>query len=278
MKSLYNKVVAITGAASGIGRALAEVCAAQGAFLALADVNEAGLHALAEDLRTKRAQVIVQRVDVSNAAEVEAWAAAVESHYGYVDVVVNNAGIALSQKADALGREQVERLFGINFWGVVNGTSAFVDALKKRPEALIVNISSVFGIIGVATQSAYNASKFAVRGYTEALRQDMSGTQVKVLCVHPGGVRTALVSNGIHEASIDGSASQNLPQLFERIALTTPEQAAAQIVRAMKRGSRRLLIGPDAILLDLMQRLLPGSYDRVLLPVAQIGMRLMRSA
>jgi NADP-dependent 3-hydroxy acid dehydrogenase YdfG len=265
MKTLSDKIVAITGAGSGIGRALAVGLANIGARLAISDVNEASLAETASLVRPKQPGVHTARVDVGQRSAIYAWSEQVQRELGPVDVLVNNAGVSLSQTIAKMQDEDFIWLMNINFWGVVHGTRAFLPQLLSRPEAHVVNLSSVFGLIAVPTQAAYNASKFAVRGFTEALRQELASTNVRVTTVHPGGIKTNIVRNGRHFQDPTGNADADaVARDFERVARTTPEAAAGKIVNAILRENPRLLIGLDAILIDRMQRLLPASYDALI--------------
>jgi NAD(P)-dependent dehydrogenase (short-subunit alcohol dehydrogenase family) len=274
MKTLSGKTVAITGAASGIGRALALECAQLGARLAIVDIDERGLDETAGQARGRGAEVLAGRLDVGSRAAIHAWAAQVEQATGGADVLINNAGVSLSHRVERMSDEDFEWLFNINFWGVVNGCKAFLPQLRSRPEAHIVNLSSVFGIIGVPTQAAYNAAKFAVRGYTEALRQELRDTSVRVTCVHPGGIRTNIARRGRHYEDAFGAATdaERAAAEFERAARTSPEAAAHRIVAAVLGEKPRLLIGADAYVIDALARLLPASYDSVI----AAALRLMR--
>lgn len=267
MKTLANKVVAITGAGSGIGRALALRCARLGAHVAISDVNQAALDEAGEACRklSGAGRVFAARVDVGSRDAIYAWAAAVREELGPADAIVNNAGVSLSQTVAEMRDEDFRWLMDINFWGVVHGTRAFLPQLQERPEGHVVNISSVFGIIAVPTQSAYNASKFAVRGFTESLRQELASSTVRVTCVHPGGIDTNIVRNGRHYQDPSGNVTDvaTLAKSFRKDARTSPDEAARQIVEAILHEKPRLLIGVDAMLIDRMQRLLPAAYDRV---------------
>ncbi|MGH7805352.1 MAG: SDR family NAD(P)-dependent oxidoreductase, partial [Candidatus Binatia bacterium] len=192
MKSFADKVAAITGASSGIGRALAVELAKEKCALALSDVNEAGLAETAELARAHGMKVTTARVDVSKREEVHAWADAVVREHGKVNLVVNNAGVALGATIEGVRYEDFEWIMGINFWGVVYGTKAFLPHLRASGDGHVVNVSSVFGLISMPTQGTYNAAKFAVRGVTEALREELalSGAPVSATCVHPGGIKT----------------------------------------------------------------------------------------
>jgi len=279
MKTLKNKVVAITGAGSGIGRALAVLCAAKGATLAISDVNESSLAETTALVHATDTPVHSVGLDVADRAAVYAWADAVKAALGPADVIVNNAGVSLSETIERMQFEDFEWLMGINFWGVVYGTKAFLPQLLTRPAGHIVNLSSVFGLIGVPTQSAYNAAKFAVRGFTEALRQELAATRVRVTVVHPGGIRTNIVRNGRHYRDPSGGAadSEQLAADFATAARTTPDTAARLIVDAIIRERPRLLIGADACLIDGMQRLFPESYDKILATGLQLRSRPRRA-
>jgi NADP-dependent 3-hydroxy acid dehydrogenase YdfG len=264
MKTLTDKVVVITGAGSGIGRALALQGAEVSAKLALSDVNEAGLQETLGKL-PKGTRTMVRRLDVADREAVFAFAREVRSEYGQVDVVINNAGVSLSDKIGHMKLEDFQWLFNINFWGVVHGVDAFLPELGSRPDAHIVNISSVFGLVSIPSQSAYNASKFAVRGYTEALRQELVGTPIHVTCVHPGGIKTNIVRSGRHFQGPSGHAvdTDSFARKFELGALTTADEAARAIIKGILHNKPRVLIGSDARLLDLCARLAPGHYEKL---------------
>ena len=259
---LKDKVAVVTGAGSGIGRALAQLLARKGCVLALADINEASLKETAADLS---ADVLLHRLDVADRAAVYAFAGAVQQRFGTAHVVINNAGVALSQTVNDLKWEDFEWLMGINFWGVAYGTKAFLPMLLAQNEGAIVNLSSVFGIVGVPTQSAYNAAKFAVRGFTEALRHELKDTGVRAISVHPGGIKTNIAAVArFYKDPIGGTDRAEAAARFARLARTTPEQAAQTIVRGIEKGSPRVLIGADARLIDRIQRLMPERYGMVM--------------
>lgn len=265
MQVLDGKVAVITGAGSGIGRALAEQLAKEGCALALADINQENLESMAAELRLAKVDVSCHVLDVANRAAVYAFADEVLAHHGSAQIIINNAGVAVSQTVADLCYDDFEWLMGINFWGVVHGTKAFLPHLLKNNDGHIVNVSSIFGIIGVPTQSAYNASKFAVRGFTEALRQEVQCTQVKVSCVHPGGIKTNIAKSARFYRDMSGNqdAARSAAN-FDKIARTTPAEAARVIIDGIKRNNPRILIGADARLLDRLQRLMPVSYSRIL--------------
>lgn len=264
MKSVRNKVAVITGAGSGIGRALSRLLAQNGCHLAIADVNEKGLSETVSSI--SGVNVSQHIIDCGKAEDIERlYKEALEKH-GAVDILVNNAGVALAETVENMKMEDFHWLFNINFWGVVNGTKVFLPHLKTRPEAHIVNISSVFGIIAVPTQAAYNASKFAVKGFTESLKQELAGGSVGVTCVHPGGIKTNIVRNGRMYTDQFGAASDvgKMAAEFEKMARTTPEQAAKTIYDAILGLEERLLIGADARVIDFMQRLFPTNYPKII--------------
>lgn len=265
MKTLKDKVAAITGAGSGIGRATAILMASRGCHLALSDVNEAGLAETVEKCRQHGVKVTSQKVDVASREQVYAWADSVVAEHGVVHIIFNNAGVALGATVQDMQYSDFEWLMNINFWGVVYGTKAFLPHIKTAGEGAIVNVSSVFGLIGVPTQSAYNAAKFAVKGFTEALREELEieGVNIGVTCVHPGGIKTNIAKNA-RVTETRGMVDAKSTRDFEKAFITTPEKAAEAVVGAIMKNSRRLLIGPDAVAIDLMQRLLPTQYQRIL--------------
>lgn len=264
--SYQGKTAVITGAGSGIGRALALSLAARGASLALSDVDQAGLEQTAEAAHVKGAEVYTELVDVSSKDAVYAHADAVVEQFGAADLVINNAGVSLLQTVLEMEYEDFEWVMDINFWGVVYGTKAFLPMMLRRGTGALVNISSIFGIVGVPTQSAYNASKFAVRGFTEALRQEVAGRNVLISCVHPGGIQTNIVRKGrIYDNATPGGSADKLKRDFDtKLARTTAPEAADTILEGVLRGEQRILIGQDAKVMDVVQRVLPTHYDRAL--------------
>jgi NADP-dependent 3-hydroxy acid dehydrogenase YdfG len=263
MKSLKDKVVVITGAGSGIGRALAGFAAEKGALLALTDWNQAGLDETTASLGSSR--LIAAQVDQRDEAAVNAFAERVEKDLGGANVVVNNAGVSLSDTVGSMKRSDFEWVLDINFWGVVRGTEAFLPQLLQKDDAHVVNISSVFGLIGVPSQSAYNASKFAVRGYTESLRQELEGTNVHVTCVHPGGVKTNIVRNGRNVRNVLGRPTDatKMCRTFDAAARTSPKEAARIIWSGVLANDPRVLVGPDAHVIDWVQRFFPAGYPLI---------------
>ena len=206
-------------------------------------------------------KVTSQRVDVADRSAVFAWADQVVTDHGAVHVIVNNAGVALGATIESMAIEDFEWLMGINFWGVVYGTKAFLPMLTAQNDGVIVNLSSVFGIIAVPTQGSYNAAKFAVRGFTEALRHELEGSGVKAICVHPGGIKTNIAATSRFYVDPSGlSNRETAASNFAKMAKTTPAVAAQTIVDGIERGRKRVLIGGDARLIDVIQRLMPVNY------------------
>ncbi|HZP12490.1 MAG TPA: SDR family oxidoreductase [Nevskiaceae bacterium] len=264
MYDLNGKVAVVTGAGSGIGRALAQGFAAKGCKLAIADINEANL---AETARSLGTEVYAQKLDVADRAAVYDFANAVKQKFGAAHVVVNNAGVAVSQTIDLLEYKDFEWLMNINFWGVVYGTKAFLPILLAQNDGAIVNISSVFGIIAVPSQGAYNSAKFAVKGFTECLRHELreAGSNVRSICVHPGGIKTNIVRNARAYKTFDGRTDKELMvKQFEQGAQTTPVGAARTIIDGVERGKVRVLIGGDARMIDWIARLMPVRYWNLL--------------
>jgi len=263
MNAFKDKVVVITGAGSGMGRDLALQFASAGARLALNDWNAEALAQTLQAVEAAGGKGIMSAFDVSDREAVFAFAAAVMQQYGQVDVVINNAGIAMQLNSIAnTPMQDYERVIGVNLWGVIYGTLAFLPHLKARPEAALVNISSIFGIVGYGGQGAYSTSKFAVRGFTETLRQELRTTNVAVTCVHPGGIKTGIVRNIPGETS---ASKEKFIAIFDRTAKTSAEDAARQIIRGVQRKKKRVLIGRDALWLDFFARLFPQRYERIVL-------------
>jgi butyryl-CoA dehydrogenase len=267
-----DRVAAITGAGSGIGRALAIELAGRGSHLALVDIDEEGLAETVASCEGRGVKVTSQVLDVADREAVFAWADAVAHDHGRVNLVFNNAGVALGAAVETMKHQDLEWLMGVNFWGVVHGTQAFLPHLKASGAGHVVNISSVFGLISIPTQSAYNAAKFGVRGFTDALRMELDIADCGVSCttVHPGGVRTNIARRARVTADIaDQAGPGGVGAEFDRIARTSPDKAARQILTAVERNRRRALIGPDAKAIDLIARLPAGLYQRVLVAGAR---------
>jgi short-subunit dehydrogenase len=253
---------AITGAASGIGRALALEFAQRGCDLALADRDEAGLNALAAEIGGGR-KVSLHRVDVSEPSEIAEFAGDAITAHAALGILVNNAGVALLGSFEEIDQAQIDWLFNINFWGVVHGTRAFLPHLKMKSEAHIVNVSSIFGIIAPPGQSAYAAAKFAVRGFSESVRHELAvaGSPVKLSVVHPGGVAANIARSSRTGVGVTDNArrAQSIDR-FENAAKTTPKQAALRIIKGIENNEPRILIGNDARFMDLLQRFRPATY------------------
>lgn len=264
MRRLEGRVAVLTGAATGIGRALASRLADEGAVVCLADIKGDALEETARALTSRGASVSTHTLDVADGARVEYFAREVEERHGRADVLINNAGVALHGTVEEVSLEDIEWVMSINFWGTVYCVKHFLPLLKKQPSAHIVCVSSIFGVIAPPGQAAYCASKFAVRGFTEALRHELERTNVKVSTVHPGGVRTGIARSARIGAGADPSKGERERQRFERLAITSPEQAAERIMRGMLKGEPRILVGRDASRIDLLQRLLPARYWRLL--------------
>jgi len=268
MKSLADKVVVITGAGSGIGRAVACEVARRGSLVAVSDVDEAGLATTVEMVKGIGAQVHATRLDVSDRAAFAAYATEVAEHFGRVNVVVNNAGVALSGDFDDLEYPDMEWIMGINFWGVVHGTKEFLPHLVASGDGHVVNISSLFGLVSMPSQSLYNASKYAVRGLSEALREEMlvAGHPVGVTVVHPGGIKTAIARNARVSSREDAAATART--FDEKLARMTPDKAAQVIVRAVLKDQARCLVGIDAHALHHFAKLTGSRYQDVVAKVA----------
>jgi NAD(P)-dependent dehydrogenase (short-subunit alcohol dehydrogenase family) len=267
MKIDQSTVAIITGSASGIGRALAARLAREGASLAIADINANGLNETAQMVRMidgAGIKVTTHAFDVADREAFAAFANEVMHEHGRANLIINNAGVGMAGTAEELSIDDIEWLMGINFWGVVYGVKYFLPILREQPVAHIVNVSSVFGLVAPVGHSAYAASKFAVRGFTESLRHELAGSNVKVSVVHPGGVKTPIARRARLGAGAAPSALAEEIKRFETAARTTPEAAAERIVRGILKDEERILIGADAWTIDRIQRWMPVKYWRVL--------------
>jgi short-subunit dehydrogenase len=260
MSFVSSGVAVVTGAGSGIGRALAQQLSAAGSALAIADLDEKGLLETAASLPGKAAAVSTHVLDVADEQAVRAFAADVAERHGRATLLINNAGVALLGTFEEISLDDSRWLMGINFWGVVYGVKYFLPILKQQNRAHIVNISSVFGLVAPAGQSAYCASKFAVRGFTEVLRHELEGTSVFVSCVHPGGIHTAIAKRARLGASTPPANRAAAVALFDRLTPTSAEAAAARILQGVEQREPRILIGKDARQIDILQRLRPATY------------------
>jgi NAD(P)-dependent dehydrogenase (short-subunit alcohol dehydrogenase family) len=260
MGFLSEGVAVITGAGSGMGRCLAQQLAAMGSSLALADLSGNGLSETIASLGTTKGNVTRHLVNVADETRVKAFAEEVAAQHGRATILFNNAGVALLGHFEEYSLADFRWLMDINFWGVVYGVTYFLPLLKKEKRAHIVNTSSLLGFFGAAGQSAYCASKFAVRGFTESLHHELLGSNVGVTCVHPGFIRTAIAKHAkTGERAADTIKKESMAR-FARVARTDPDVAAAKILRGVEKGSARVLIGSDAYFVDIWQRLKPSSY------------------
>ncbi|MCA1396081.1 MULTISPECIES: SDR family NAD(P)-dependent oxidoreductase [Bradyrhizobium] len=264
MTAIPGSAAAVTGAASGIGRALAHELALRGCDLAIADRDEAGLQAAAAEIaKASPRKVTVHRLDVSEPDQITAFAEAAVAAHPSLNIVVNNAGVALLGEFGEFDQAQMEWLFNINFWGVVHGTRAFLPQLSRQREAHIVNVSSIFGIIAPPGQSAYCAAKFAVRGFSESLRHELAvaNSPVRLSVVHPGGVATSIARNSRAGTGVtDNARRAESIERFDALARTTPTAAAQRIIAGIEKNQPRILIGKDAYFMDLLQRFRPATY------------------
>ncbi len=269
MTAIRGSAAAVTGAASGIGRALALELSARGCDLALADRDEAGLEAVAAEIAKAQPsrKVSVHRVDVGEPQQIEAFAQSAVAAHPTLNILVNNAGVALLGQFNEIDQAQMDWLMNINFWGVVHATRAFLPQLARQREAHIVNLSSIFGIIAPPGQTAYAAAKFAVRGFSESLRHELqtAASPVKLSVVHPGGVATNIVRNSCAGVGVtDNTRRAETIERFDTMAKTTPTAAALKIIAGIEKNAPRILIGNDARMMDLLQRLRPSTYWSVL--------------
>ncbi|OBH58383.1 acetoin dehydrogenase [Mycobacterium colombiense] len=267
MQGFAGKVAVVTGAGSGIGQALAVELARSGAKVAISDVDLEGLAHTEEQLKAIGASFKSDRLDVTEREAFLAYADGVKEHFGKVNQIYNNAGIAFTGDVEISQFKDIERVMDVDFWGVVNGTKAFLPHLIASGDGHVVNVSSVFGLFSVPGQAAYNAAKFAVRGFTEALRQEMgaAGHPVAVTTVHPGGIKTAIARNA---TAAEGLDPEQLAKLFDkRLARTSPQRAAQIILDAVRKKKARVLVGTDAKLLDVMVRVAGPYYQQLFGPV-----------
>lgn len=260
-----NSVAVITGAASGIGRALAVRLAAEKiAGIAISDVNEAGLAETAAMAEQHGVPVSTHTIDVSKIEEVQRLADEAVAKHGRVTHLINNAGVGVMGNFEQLSIEDFEWLMSINFWGVIYGCKVFLPILKAQESAHILNVSSVFGFIAPEEQTAYCASKFAVRGFTESLRHELAGTNVTVSAIHPGGIKTNIARNSRVGKDTPEEWKQQGAKFFDKVARTSPETAAEVIVKGIKDRDPRILIGQDAYAISTISRLFPKRYLRLI--------------
>lgn len=272
MSEIAGKVAVITGAGSGIGRALALNLAKGGAKLALSDIDTLGLAETVRQVEELGAQAHSAPLDVTQREAMLEYAAAVHKHFGIVNMIFNNAGIAFTGEVEISEFKDIERVMDVDFWGVVNGTKAFLPYLIESGDGHVVNISSMFGLLAIPGQSAYNAAKFAVRGFTESFRQEMLNSKqpVQVTCVHPGGIKTSIARNGTTAA---GYEQGDVAQAFDRfLAHTSPDAAAKRIIKGVRANRGRVLVGFDARALDILVRLTGSGYQRLISTVTGLAM------
>jgi short-subunit dehydrogenase len=273
MTAIPGAAVAVTGAASGIGRALAIELAARGADLALADRDEAGLQSVAGEIATSSTRtgsarkVSLHRLDIGDSEAVAAFAREAIAAHPALNIVINNAGVALLGQFHEIDQAQMEWLFNINFWGAVHATRAFLPHLASQPASHIVNLSSIFGIVAPPGQTAYSAAKFAVRGFSEALRHElqMAKSPIRLSVVHPGGIKTNIVRNSRAGTGVtDNERRVQSIERFDAIAQTSAKDAALRIIKGIEKNEPRILIGGDARFMDILQRFRPATYWNVM--------------
>ena len=275
MKDFKNKVVAITGAASGIGKALAHEFSRLGAKLALSDLNKDALLSVADECSSLGCpQVMTTQIDVADREQVELWAKDIHDKFSHIHVIINNAGVALSASIESMEYEDFERVMGINFWGVVYGTKAFLPYLNQSEEAHVVNVSSLFGLLSIPNQSAYNSAKFGVRAFTQCLRMELAleKSSVHASFVCPGGIKTNIANSGVVKQLVGKSKTRTREEMLDEfntlLARTSSEDAAKIIIKGMKKNKRQILVGKDATLFAFLLRFIPVSYQKILEKIA----------
>lgn len=260
-----GKIAVITGAASGIGRELALQMSREGAAIIAADYDKKNLDETEKLVKSSGGTAFGFKVDISDSKQVNKFAADVKKKHGSIDMLINNAGVTLFGKFDELKMADFEWIMNINLWGAIYTTKAFLPELKDKQGAYLVNVASIFGVIGTGNQSAYCATKFGLRGFTEALQDELHAFPVKVISVLPGGIKTNIAKNA--RVIKDGSVLKDTAKLEKRLAKiskTTAAEAASQIIEGMRKNKARIRIGSDARFLDRLQRLVPVKYNRVL--------------
>lgn len=264
---LKDRTAVVTGAGSGIGRAIAQSLAQRGCHLALADISEAGLAETAGLVKSTNVRITSHKLDVADRDAVAALPQAVAAAHGGAALLFNNAGVAIAGTFDQVAERDFEWLFEINFWAVVRLTRAFMPLLKASDEARLVNLSSLFGLISPPGQTAYAASKFAVRGFSNALRFELQGSNVGVTVVHPGGVATKIADNARRPVGTSNTEVNEQIERSRRVLTTPPAQAGEIIVKAVERRAARVLVGRDAKMMAPLERLAPASYWNILGPL-----------
>ena len=259
-----GKKVLITGAASGIGKSLAEEFANEGSILILSDIDSLKLKDFVEKLKSNGVNAFGYEVDVSDYNNMTDFGSLVLREHNYIDVLINNAGINLMDTVENGDINEFKNLMAINFWGVVYGVNIFLPALIQRDEAYIVNISSILGLMSLPGQAAYNSSKAAVKAYTEALKMELADSSINVSSVHPGGIKTDIAVNARIGSNISKETKLRLIKQFDKLSYTTSKSASRNIIKGMKKRKRRIIIGIDAKIADILIRVFPGSYEKIL--------------
>jgi NADP-dependent 3-hydroxy acid dehydrogenase YdfG len=272
MRNFNGKVCVVTGAASGIGAACAKALAAEGAQLVLTDIRTDMLDACVQEIIQAGGKAEAHIVDVSDRDAMFALADKVEKAHGGADLILNNAGVAHGATVAEMTIDNFNWIMDIDFWGVVHGTQAFLPHFIARNRGHVANVSSIFGLIGVPTQSAYNAAKYGVLGFTEALRHEMAEHNIGVTCIHPGGVNTNIVRHARMSQGPDAEKEQQEAIVnFEQLTMTQPDKAAQIILKGIRKNKARVLVGPDAVLVDIVRRLAPTRYLTFLPFLKNIG-------
>ena len=270
MKFYNKKVCVVTGAASGIGRASALALASYGAKTVITDIRKDMLDETSELIKKAGGTADAHILDMADRDGVYDLATHVEKTHGGADFVLNNAGVAMAAPVDELGIDDFNWLMDIDFWGVVYGTQAFLPQMQAKNSGHIANISSVFGLFSVPGQAAYNAAKFAVLGFTDAVRHDLANTNIKVTTIHPGGINTNIVRHARMGQGPDAEAEHEEAIVrFEKFTMTQPDKAARIILKGVAKGKTRILVGPDAVYMDIIRRLFPSNYLRFI-PIPKI--------
>ena len=259
-----NKKILITGAASGIGKSLAEEFAKEGSTLILSDIDSHKLKDFVTELKSSGADASGYEANVSDYKNMIDFSNLILKKHNYIDVLINNAGINLMDTIENGDIDEFENLMAINFWGVVYGVNVFLPTLIQRDEAYIVNISSILGLMSIPGQAAYNSSKAAVKAYTEALKMELADSSINVSSVHPGGVKTDIAINARIGNNISEETKIRLIKQFDKLSYTTSKSASRSIIKGMRKRKRRIIIGVDAKIADILIRIFPGSYEKIL--------------
>ena len=259
-----GKKVLITGAASGIGKSLAEEFANEGSILILSDIDSIKLKDFVKELKSNGVDAFGYEVNVSDYNNMTDFGSSVLREHNYIDVLINNAGINLMDTVENGDINEFKNLMAINFWGVVYGVNIFLPTLIQRDEAYIVNISSILGLMSLPGQAAYNSSKAAVKAYTEALKMELADSSIIVSSVHPGGIKTDIAVNARIGSNISEETKIRLIKQFDKLSYTTSKSASRNIIKGMKKRKRRIIIGIDAKIADILIRVFPGSYEKFL--------------